>query len=118
MIQQWAQENRRNATEAEALLWAALRSRQVAGMKFRRQHPTGRFVFDFWCPEQRLAIELDGGYHEESEQAAKDTDCDQEIRKFGVQLLRFTNEEVLTNLNAVLDKISESAPPLPERPEV
>lgn len=74
-------------------------------MKFRRQHATGRFVFDFWCPEQRLAIELDGGYHEEAEQTVKDIDRDQEIRKFGVQFLRFTNEEILTNLPDVLDKI-------------
>ena len=68
-----ARELRKHSTDAERLLWRHLRSRQVAGHKFRRQQPLGSFFVDFVCLEKRLIIELDGGQHNESAQAVYDS---------------------------------------------
>lgn len=62
-IRTWAREMRGSMTDAESLMWHLVRNRRLAGAKFRWQHPVGRYILDFYCPENKLAIELDGGQH-------------------------------------------------------
>src|SRR5438105_3985108 len=100
---------RRAPTPAERILWQALRNRQLAGLKFRRQFPLGPFVLDFCCPEHRLGVELDGGVH--AEQQEYDQDRTAHLNQFGYQILRFPNEEVLSNLGAVLHRIRRATTP-------
>jgi adenine-specific DNA-methyltransferase len=94
---------RHDTTDAEKLLWKHIRDRQLAGMKFRRQHPIGRYVADFCSEEEKLVIELDGGQH------ANDTDKDEQrtqyIEKFGYRVVRYWNNEVLSNIEGVLADI-------------
>jgi methionyl-tRNA synthetase len=102
---------RENQTDAEALIWHLLRDRQVGGVKFRRQHPVEtssgqRYVLDFYCQEQKLAVELDGGQH--TEQAAYDTARSQALEAMGIRVLRFWNNQVLAQTESVLQAIWSS----------
>jgi very-short-patch-repair endonuclease len=90
-------------TPAEAQLWRALRRRQMAGLKFRCQHPVGRFIVDFYCPACKLVIEVDGDIH--TQQKTYDQARTEQLQAFGYQVLRFTNEEVLNDLPSVLIRI-------------
>ena len=98
---------RREATDAERLLWSLLRNRQFLGLKFRRQHPLGGYILDFYCHEARLGVELDGGQHAEPEQAAYDAQRTRDLEGFGVRVVRFWNHEVLKEPEAVLGAIME-----------
>ncbi len=102
-----ARELRRQATEAEALLWRHLRHRQLAGLKFRRQHPVGRYVADFCCEEEKLVIELDGGQH--AAEADEDEQRTENIEKFGYLVVRYWNSEVISNIDGVLADIRRQA---------
>lgn len=94
---------RRNMTDAERLLWTSLRDRQLGGWKFRRQHPIEPFVVDFVCVERKLIIEVDGGQHAKRVQEdMKRSDC---LRNKGYKVLRFWNNQVLQETDAVLDTI-------------
>jgi leucyl-tRNA synthetase len=100
-----AKNNRKGATEAEALLWINLRNRRLVD-KFRRQHPVGNYLPDFVCLEKRLIIEVDGGYHNTAEQVEIDENRAFELeQKYLFKVIRFTNEEVLNNIEFVLDTI-------------
>lgn len=99
-------------TDAEKLLWRALRGKQLSGHRFRRQHPVGRYITDFACIEQHIVIELDGGQHQASLQY--DAERTAFLGQHGWQVLRFWNNDVLNNLEGVLTVIAEhlgSAPP-------
>src|SRR3546814_18318944 len=85
---------RRNATDAEHLVWSYVRSRRLHGQKFRRQQAMGPYVLDFYCHDLKLAIELDGGQHNEAEQVARDLRRDGFMAARGVQTLRNWNAEV------------------------
>ncbi len=89
-------------TDAERRLWAALRSRRMQGYKFRRQHPVGPFILDLACFECRLAIEADGGQHESS---ANDLHRTARLESQGWRVIRFCNNEILTNTEGVIDTI-------------
>jgi very-short-patch-repair endonuclease len=104
---------RLNLTPAEQKLWQALSKRQLNGIKFRCQHPIGPFIVDFYCPEYRLVIELDGSIHDQ--QIEQDTARTAQLNQFGYHVIRFRNETVLTNLKHVLHQILEATnkPPLP-----
>ena len=98
---------RSNMTPAEATLWRALKGRGAGGLKFRRQHGIGPFILDFYCPEYRLGIELDGTSHDyKYEYDEKRTEY---LREQGIRLLRFSNQQVFTSLNAVLAEIVSAA---------
>lgn len=99
---------RRDATEAEKRLWRLLRSRQFADLKFRRQHPLGPFVLDFYCAKARLAIELDGGQHNEPTGIAADARRTQWLQAQGVSVLRFWNNDVLADPEGVLSLIAQA----------
>ena len=103
---------RQEQTSAEVRLWSALRNRQLAGLKFRRQHPYGQFILDFFCVERQLAIEVDGGVHLAAEQTAHDAERSEFLTQRGVRILRFTNDEIDQHLPDVLHKIIEAASPL------
>ncbi len=94
---------RKNATDAERLLWRHLRGKNMAGVKFRRQQPLGNYIVDFISHSHRLVIELDGGHH--ALQRKKDALREQFIEQEGYRVLRFWNNEVLQNLEGVLEVI-------------
>ncbi len=100
-------------TPAEALLWRALRDRRLAEYKFRRQHPVGAYVLDFCCPAVRLAIEVDGGVHED--QHERDEARTQALMMDGYHMLRLRNVEVLGDLDAILDRILDTVGELQAR---
>jgi len=94
---------RQSATDAECKLWYRLRSRSIDGLKFVRQEPIGPYVADFVCRERRLVVEVDGSQHAESKRARI---RDQWFAEHRYRVLRFWNNDVLTNINAVLEVIS------------
>jgi very-short-patch-repair endonuclease len=106
---------RNNATEAEILLWDCLRASRVDGFKFRRQHPIGRYIADFYCREARLVIELEGSVHNRKEQKDYDRIRQETLKLRGLRLLRIKNREVERNVQGVLQKILalSSLPPSP-----
>ncbi len=112
-LRQRARQLRQNATPAEQILWQALRNRQLNGLKFRRQHPIGRFILDFYCAEKRLAVEVDGGQHADPDQRRDDQARTAALAAHGITVLRFWNHEVLNQLEAVLQAILETADQLP-----
>jgi methionyl-tRNA synthetase len=101
-----ARELRKNATDAESLLWNLLRNNQISGAKFRRQHPMDiagdRFILDFYCDDAALAIELDRGQHADAPQLARDIHRDRTLAAEGIRVLRFWNNELLENTEGVL----------------
>ena len=111
---------RKNSTEVERLLWCHLRDKQFHGLKFKRQQPIdNRYIVDFICLEKRLVIELDGGQHTTQEAKEKDAERDAYLAENGFRILRFWNNDVLSNLSGVLQAISDacSSPhpdPLPQ----
>ena len=105
-IQEWARELRRRATPAERKLWERLRNRRLSGLKFRRQHPLGPYIADFYCASHRLVVELDGGIHaRRAEEDARRTSC---FEAYGYTVLRFRNEEVEKDIEGVLRRILEA----------
>lgn len=99
---------RRRSTDAERALWRALRSRQLTGMKFRRQHPIGGYVLDFFCETARVGVELDGGQHAEPEMKRRDEQRARDLERMGIRLIRFWDNDVLTKTEAVLQRIAEA----------
>jgi very-short-patch-repair endonuclease len=96
---------RNNMTEAEKILWEKLKNRNIFKARFRRQHPIGIFIVDFYCHEFKLAIELDGEIHLNKEVREYDDGRSHDIEKWGIKILRFTNNEVFTDLETVIDQI-------------
>jgi very-short-patch-repair endonuclease len=99
----FSRELRSNMTDAEAHLWQHLRARQILSLKFRRQHPAGKYILDFACIEAKLAIELDGGQHNELQM--QDNLRTAWLESQGWKVLRFWNNEVLQNTEGVLEEI-------------
>ena len=108
-VQQAAKELRRPMTEAEEALWSVLRQNGVANLHFRRQHPIGRFILDFYCASRRLAIEVDGPVHDE--QRHYDEARTEALQRMNIRVLRFRNEEVLSNLPSVVRRIELAVEP-------
>lgn len=99
-----AREMRREPTEAEDLLWQQLRNRKVKGAKFRRQHAIDRFIVDFYCREANLVIEVDGPIHQQ--QIEEDMERQEHLGLVGFRVLRFTNEQVITDVKKVVEEIT------------
>ena len=106
LLKEFAKENRRHMTDAEKDLWNILRQ-PTQTLKFRRQHPINDYIVDFICLEQRLIIEVDGAYHCEPQQQEDDQIRTDILSNMGYKVIRFTNEEVLSNPKAVLKTIKE-----------
>lgn len=99
---------RKTSTDAERVLWHSLRARQLEGLKFRRQHPIGRYIVDFVCLERSVVVELDGGQHAEGIQREKDKARDQWLEDEGFTVLRFWDHEALSNRDGVLEAIRKA----------
>ncbi|MDY6867770.1 MAG: endonuclease domain-containing protein [Chloroflexota bacterium] len=104
-----ARRMRKEPTRAESLLWNELRKEKLAGFKFRRQHIIQTFIVDFYCPAAKLVIEIDGAIH--MTQLEYDQVRETDLRVMGYQILRFTNERVITDLDGVLGEILQALSP-------
>ena len=102
-----ARKLRSQMTEAEVNLWQQLRMRQVAGVKFLRQRPIGNYIVDFYAPEAKLVIEVDGGQHYKEKGLEYDEKRDGFLKGCGLKVIRFSNLDVLRNIEGVVEKIIE-----------
>ena len=96
---------RNSMTEAEKIVWDELKNRNVFKARFRRQHPIAIFIVDFYCHEYKLAIEIDGEIHLKNEVIEYDDGRSHDIEKLGIKILRFTNDEVFTDLKRITEEI-------------
>ena len=106
LLKDYAKHNRNNPTVAEESLWNYLSSDGL-GVTFKRQHIIGAYIADFVCLSHKLIIELDGGYHQLPQQQTSDAERTQWLEGRGFVIIRFTNEELLNNIDSVLEKIKE-----------
>ncbi len=102
---------RSNTSKPEQQLWYFIRKKQLRGYRFRRQQSFGRYVVDFYCAELKLAIEIDGDSHYTDDAQQYDAIRTQYLHECGVQVLRFTNTEVMNNTDGVLECIASHLPP-------
>ena len=95
---------RNNMTDAEIVLWSRLKNKQL-GFKFRRQHGIGHYIVDFYCPEMKLVVEVDGSHHNKKDYKEYDQGRDQELGNLGLTVLRFRNQEILGDIKGVIREI-------------
>ena len=98
-------ELRKSLTSAEATLWKQLQKSQLNGRKFRRQHSIKNFIVDFYCPKEKLIIELDGAYHLDFAQQIYDLERTKQLESLGFKVIRFENKLVFEHLQGVLNEI-------------
>jgi len=103
----YARELRREMTRAEKVLWEKLRARRFLNLKFRRQHPILEFIADFYCHELKLIVEADGKYHEENDAKYYDSERTKELIGYGYSVIRFSNEEIINEIDNVLRQLKE-----------
>jgi len=96
---------RSNMTDAEQWLWQRLRRKQILGLQFYRQKPILNFIVDFYCPAANLVIECDGGQHYTADGLEADRARDQALAQLGLNVLRFDNRQILTEIDGVVEKI-------------
>lgn len=101
-------ELRENATEAEDILWPLLQALRQEGVIIRRQHSVGPYITDFCCPSKKLIIEIDGGVHDEEFQKEYDEERTKYLNVRGYRVVRFSNEDVITNAEKIVDTIKRS----------
>jgi lysyl-tRNA synthetase class 2 len=106
MASERARQLRANPTEAEVRLWSRIRRKQLEGFRFRRQHPLERHIVDFFCPEARLIVEVDGGQH--SDDNVRDAIRTEWLEKRGYRVIRFWNKDVLAQTEDVLASTLEA----------
>ncbi|MBL1215131.1 MAG: DUF559 domain-containing protein [Ignavibacteriae bacterium] len=104
-LKQRRRQLRQDQTYAEKVMWSQLRNRQFLGIKFKRQYSVDNYVLDYYAPELKLAIELDGSVHNEPEQFEYEKIRQKHIEKFGIKFIRVTNKELLSNPNKTFSKI-------------
>ena len=107
LLIEYARHNRQRPTEAESVMWHYLRGKQL-GKQFRRQHIIGPFIADFACLDPKVVVELDGGYHSIPEQQVSDEERTEWLENKGYKVIRFTNDEVLGDIQNTLKKIKDS----------
>lgn len=111
--QKLARRLRKSSTDAENILWQKLRRRQLCHAKFRRQHPVGFYIADFYCHEARLVVEVDGPVHNSGHQKEHDENRSAEMDRLGIRVLRFTNEQVINEIDSVIAEIISTLTSLP-----
>lgn len=104
-LEQRRRELRRNQTDAEKIFWARVRNRQFNGMRFFRQYSLGPYILDFYCPEVRLAVELDGGQHARSDNREYDAFRSEYLKAHGIEVIRFWDNEALSDIQGVLNEL-------------
>jgi len=102
-----ARKLRDNQTDAEVFLWNQLGNIRNSKVRFKRQHPILYFIADFYCHKAKLIIEVDGGYHDIPEQYQYDKEREHELEDLGLKLIRFTNEQVMYNIENTLKEIED-----------
>lgn len=100
-----ARNMRKNMTETELLLWEKLKGKKILGLRFRPQHPIDIFIADFYCHPIQLVIEVDGGIHKSKDQKEYDLGRTAELNYLGIEVVRFTNDEIEKDLNKVIKTI-------------
>ena len=98
---------RKRMTASEKMLWDRLKNKSLND-KFRRQHPIGQYILDFYCHRKRLSIELDGNVHDNKEQKIKDIERTSYLNELGIKEIRFKNKEVMNNIDKVISKINDN----------
>ena len=101
-LKTFRRELRNNLTFAEVRLWAYLKNRQVEGKKFRRQSSIDNYILDFYCPEEKIAVELDGEVHNDIRRSEYDNERNLFLEYYGIRVLRFENKEVFDNPDGVV----------------
>lgn len=96
---------RSNQTDAERLLWAKIRKKQIENFQFNRQKPIGIYIVDFYCDRAKVVIEIDGGQHYEDQNVLEDKKRKDYFKKLGLKVIRFTNLDILKNIENVVDRI-------------
>ena len=109
-LKQHSRQLRNNMTDAERHLWTKIRMKQLKGYQFYRQKPVGDYIVDFFCPRAKLVIEVDGSQHFADEMTEYDRIRDEYLSSLGLRVLRFTNTEVLTNIEGVVESIEKGIP--------
>lgn len=104
-------ELRHNQTDAEKALWARLRNKQFHGIKFFRQYGIGPYILDFYCPKMKIAIELDGGQHNQCKIKRYDATRSKYLKAQGIEVIRFWDHEVLLNMEGVFDELESKITP-------
>ena len=115
-LKDFANENRKNPTQAESILWDYLKGKQL-GVSFRRQHVIGEYIADFICLSHHLIVEIDGNYHQLPEQQSSDEERTKRLEELGMKIIRFTNDEIIGNIEMVINKIKEELALLPSTGE-
>ena len=103
-----AKELRKNETDAEKLLWTRINKNQISGLQFRRQHPINRFIADFYCVKINLAIEIDGSIHDLQDHQSHDQGRSDVFNDFGITVIRFSNEQILEEIDSTINQIKET----------
>ncbi len=106
LLKEYARKNRKEMTQAEQILWESLR-KNINSYKFRRQHPIGDYIADFACVTAKIVIEVDGEYHNKPQQQQDDLWRTNFLERNGFRVIRFSNDEVIYNLSAVINYIKE-----------
>jgi len=101
-LKQLSRKLRSSMTEAEVALWSRLRRKQLYGLQFNRQKTLGNYIVDFYCSPARLVVEIDGGQHYTKEGVARDSERDAYLKRLGLSVLRYSNLDVLGNLDGVI----------------
>jgi very-short-patch-repair endonuclease len=109
-LKQLSRQLRNNMTDAERQLWAKIRMKQLKGYQFYRQKPIGDYIVDLFCPRAKIVIEIDGSHHLVGETIEYDRIRDDCLTSLGLRVLRFTNAEVMRNIEGVVEKIGDEIP--------
>ncbi len=104
-LKPFSQKLRKTMTDAEQKLWSRVRGKQLRDLQFYRQKPIGDYIVDFYCPKAKLIIELDGGQHYREQGKQRDRIRDEYLAGEGLQVLRFSDRDVLVKIDSVLEKI-------------
>ncbi len=107
-LKQLSRQLRDNMTDAEKRLWAKIRMKQLKGCQFYRQKPIGDYIVDFFCPRAKLVIEVEGSHHFSDEMTEYDTIRNEYLSSLGLRVIRFTNTDVLTHIESVVESIIEN----------
>ena len=116
ILKERRRELRHNQTDAEKALWKHLRNKSFRGLKFFRQYSVSAYIIDFYCPEYKIAAELDGGQHAEKENKEYDRARTANLASLGIKIIRFWNNDVLRNIEGVLEEITGRLTPPPSAP--
>ncbi|MGD8570305.1 MAG: endonuclease domain-containing protein [Gammaproteobacteria bacterium] len=100
---------RKRMTDSELKLWSRIRRKQIAGLQFYRQRPIGNYIVDFYCPRAQIVLEVDGSQHMNRLTVQNDQLRDIYLRQQGIKVMRFNNLEILKELDAVVDKVHQTA---------